>query len=187
MRYRKKRNEVQPRLEINFTPMVAKLPLLYVINSNEVLLRKENCDIIHKTGALHRAIHILVVNSKGDIFVRKRSTKKKLYPEVWSTSVGAHILEDDTPEITAETNLTKFLGLQLPLTPIGECRVKDDIENELMYVYVCHAQTIDELNPEESDEGKFMSLTTIREMIRKNETTPHLTASCDLLERYISS
>ena len=166
--------------------MLNELPLLYVIDSNGTLLRKENSDTIHKTGALHRAIHILVVNGGREIFVRKRSIKKKLYPGVWSTSVGAHILQDDTPEKTARANLTKFLGLKLPLTLISECQVKDEIENELMYVFVCHAGAINELNPEESDEGKFMSLDTIRKMIKRNETTPHLAASCDLLEGYFT-
>jgi len=166
--------------------MLTESSMLYVIDSNGTLLRKENSDVIHKTGALHRAIHILVANGDREIFVRKRSIKKKLYPGVWSTSVGAHILEKNTPEKTAETNLTKFLGLQLPLVLIAECQVKDDIENELIYVFICYADAINELNPKESDEGKFMSLKTIRKMIRREETTPHLTASCDLLERYFT-
>lgn len=162
--------------------MLDESPLLYVIDTNGTLLRKENSDTIHKTGALHRAIHILVVNNNREIFIRKRSSEKKLYPGIWSTSVGAHILEEDTPEETAEINLAKFLGLKLPLTLIGECRVKDEIENEIMYVFVCNAQVINRLNPEESDEGKFMGFDEIREMIKRNETTPHLSASIDLLE-----
>lgn len=122
--------------------MIDESPMLYVIDSNGTLLHKENSDTIHKTGALHRAIHILVVNNDREIFIRKRSIKKKLYPGVWSTSVGTHILEDDTPEKTAETSLIKFLGLKLPLTLIDECRVKDEIENELLYVFVCHSESI---------------------------------------------
>lgn len=158
---------------------------MYIVDSNGTLLHKEHSDAIHKTGALHRAIHILVVNNDREIFIRKRSSKKKLYPGIWSTSVGAHTLEEDTPEETAETNLAKFLGLKLHLNLIGESKVKDDIENELLYVFICHALGINELNPEESDEGKFMSLDTIREMIKRNKTTPHLSASIDLLERYL--
>lgn len=156
--------------------------LLYIINSDGTLLRKESSNNVHESGALHRAIHILVVNSNQEIFVRKRSAKKKLYPGVWSTSVGAHVLDEDTPERTAQTNLKTFLGLELPLTFIGQSRVKDNIENERIYVFVCHADTIPNLNPEQSDEGNFMSIAAIREMIQKNETTPHLAVSCDLLE-----
>lgn len=46
----------------------------------------------HKNKNLaHKAVHILVFNSDGDIILQKRSAKKDLYPLMWDTSVGGHL------------------------------------------------------------------------------------------------
>lgn len=50
--------------------------------------RKEchkNCEWAHK------AVHILVFNSAGDMILQKRSAQKDLFPLMWDTSVGGHL------------------------------------------------------------------------------------------------
>ncbi|GAB4433362.1 MAG: hypothetical protein OHK0040_03910 [bacterium] len=39
----------------------------------------------------HKAVHILVFNSLGELVLQKRSAKKDLYPLMWDTSVGGHL------------------------------------------------------------------------------------------------
>lgn len=50
----------------------------------------------HKNKKLaHKAVHILVFNSGGDIILQKRSAKKDLYPLMWDTSVGGHLTPNE--------------------------------------------------------------------------------------------
>ena len=141
---------------------------------------------IHSKGLLHRSIHILVINNKGEIFIRKRSSKKKLYPGVLSSSVGAHVLKNQTPEECAKVNLKSFLNLDLPLEKIGEGRVKDEIENEHIVVFLCKSEKVKNLNPDESDEGQFMNIDEVKELINQKQTTPHLAKALKFIENYKS-
>lgn len=140
-----------------------------------------NSEEIHKRDLLHRAVHILVINNKGEIFVRRRSWQKKLYPGVWSTSVGAHVLTGQTSKECAQVNLKKFLGLELPLEKVGETIIKDEIENEYITVYVCKSDFIKELNQKESAEGEFMTVKQIHELIKAGQTTPHLVKAIEFM------
>ncbi len=40
---------------------------------------------------LHRVVHILVFNTKGELLLQKRSMNKDVAPEKWDTSVGGHV------------------------------------------------------------------------------------------------
>jgi hypothetical protein len=39
----------------------------------------------------HRAVHILVFNARGQVFLQKRSLKKDLHPGVWDSSTSGHL------------------------------------------------------------------------------------------------
>lgn len=161
--------------------------LINVVDEEGQVIEKLDSEVVHKNSLLHKAIHILVVDSLGRIFVRKRSKSKKLYPGVLSSSVGAHILAQDTEDMTARENLKTFLGLDLPLVKIGNARVKDKIENELITIYICKSDIIPQLNSCESDEGQFLELNKIKELIRAQQTTSHLEAAIRAYENYKSN
>lgn len=57
---------------------------------------------------------------------------------------------------------------------VGETRVKDEIENEHISVYICRSDFVKELNPDENAEGEFMTVERIKELIKSSQTTPHL-------------
>lgn len=157
------------------------MDLLDIVDENLRILKTESSDEIHQKGLLHQAIHVLVVNNDGEIFVRRRSKNKKLYPGVLSTSVGAHILSGQTSDECAKDSLRTFLGLNLPLEKIGESFVKDDIENEYISVYRCRSNVIKNLNPKESDEGQFMKIEEIKKLVESKQTTPHLAVAIKFL------
>ncbi|MDO8573652.1 MAG: hypothetical protein Q7R77_02780 [Candidatus Daviesbacteria bacterium] len=161
--------------------------LIDVVNEEGKAIKELDSEVVHKNGLLHKAIHILVVDSLGRILVRKRSQSKKLYPGVLSSSVGAHILTQDTEDKTARKNLKTFLGLDLPLVKIGNARVKDKIENELITIYLCRSNTVLNLNPQESDEGNFMKLDEVKRLVKRQLTTPHLAAALKTYEAYLTS
>jgi len=67
----------------------------------------------HKNKELaHRAVHILVFNSKGDILLQKRSAKKDLYPLMWDTSVGGHLSPKESYLDAAARECEEELGFR---------------------------------------------------------------------------
>lgn len=58
------------------------------------LLERSEC---HKNpNVAHKAVHVLVFNSKFELILQKRSSKKELYPDHWDTSVGGHLAPKET-------------------------------------------------------------------------------------------
>jgi isopentenyl-diphosphate delta-isomerase len=71
-------------------------------------------DDIHKYGLWHKAVHIWVVNSLGEILLHKRSDKVQTRPGLWENTTGGHIDEGHTSSETAKKELSEELGIDLP-------------------------------------------------------------------------
>ena len=153
---------------------------LHVINEADDVIDTLSSEQIHKTGKLHRAMHTLVINDKGDIFVRKRSYQMELYPGVWTSSVGEHVFLGESYTDTAKRALREFLGLETPLEFLGKVRVHDKIENELVAVFKTHANAVPDLNTEHSEEGHYLCEDKLNDLLDSGTTTPHLAAALKL-------
>lgn len=156
---------------------------LHVIDEADRVVDTLPSEVIHRRGLLHRAMHALVRNSAGALYVRKRSPDLELYPGVWTSSVGEHVFVDERYDDTARRAMKEFLGLDVPLDFVGKTRVHDEIENELVAVYAARADSIPDLNPEHSAAGAFMTLTELDALVAQGLTTPHLSAAVALLAR----
>ena len=78
---------------------------------------------VHAEDLWHRAIHILVFNAKGELFLQKRSPWKDKHPGKWDSSAAGHLDSGETYESAARRELAEELGL-LPAvaaaTPLEE-------------------------------------------------------------------
>lgn len=55
----------------------------------EKIATREDC---HKNGLWHRAVYAFIINDNGNILLQKRSSNKKLWPNMWDVTVGGHVL-----------------------------------------------------------------------------------------------
>ena len=46
---------------------------------------------VHAQGWLHRAVHVLVFNRAGLVFLQKRSMTKDMSPGLWDSSCSGHL------------------------------------------------------------------------------------------------
>ncbi len=146
--------------------------LLDIVDEEDNVTGSASSEEIHEKYLLHRAVHILIIDSKGRIFCRQRSPKKERYPGYWSTSAGSHIASGESYEETTAT-LKNDLGIS-ELEMIGKIRVRDQHENEMCTVYIGHSDKVN-IN------GRFFSIDEIKKL---DKFTPHLLKS---VEVYIES
>jgi isopentenyldiphosphate isomerase len=45
---------------------------------------------VHARGLWHRAVHVLVFNARGEVFLQKRSMKKDIAAGKWDSSASGH-------------------------------------------------------------------------------------------------
>ncbi len=149
--------------------MVDPEELLEIVNEQGnvigILPRSE----IHGNPALiHRVVHVLVFNKKGELLLQKRSMNKDVAPGKWDTSVGGHVnpgeelLEAVNREMKEELGITickpGFLYTYIHSNPY---------ESELVHTYSCIYDKEVSFNRDEIDEVKFWSLEEIEENIGK--------------------
>ena len=65
--------------------------LLDVVNSDNQVIGQNTRGEIHRLNQRHRACHMIVFNSRGEVFVQQRSLSKDNSPGLWDSSSAGHV------------------------------------------------------------------------------------------------
>ncbi|HEV2329116.1 MAG TPA: NUDIX domain-containing protein [Verrucomicrobiae bacterium] len=128
-----------------------------IVNERDEVIGRAPRSEVHARGLLHRAVHVLVFNSRGEIFLQKRSVKKDRQPGVWDSSCSGHVDSGEDYDQTAVRELGEEIGLKLNAPPerlfkIDACAETDA---EFVWVYWCKSEGPFQLDPEEIEQGNW--------------------------------
>lgn len=114
---------------------------------------------IHAQGLMHRAVHILVFNSAGRLFMQKRSMSKDESPGRWDTSAAGHVDSGETYRQCAVRELAEELGIKADSSLERMFHVDPSGANGMEHidVYRCYYDGELRLQAEEIDDGKWLS------------------------------
>ncbi len=85
--------------------------LLDVVDKDDNLITVKPRGEIHAKGLMHRAVHILLFNSKGELFLQKRSMSKDEQPGKWDSSAAGHVDSGEAYLDCARREITEELGI----------------------------------------------------------------------------
>jgi isopentenyldiphosphate isomerase len=130
-----------------------------VVNGRDEVIDRKPRSEVHRLGLLHRAVHVLVFNSRGQIFLQKRSMKKDRQPGVWDSSASGHVDSGEDYDATAVREVWEEIGLRLARVPqrlfkIDAC---EETDQEFVWVYRAESEGPFKLHPDEIDEGGWFS------------------------------
>lgn len=145
-------------------------------------MSKEYLDIIDESGRIigqatraechtnsslaHRTVHVLVFNSRGELFLQKRSINKDIQPGKWDTSVGGHLNLGETFHQAVQREIKEELGINAPVniyTTTG-CLVKLKLSMFiLIYVFTTESSTAIQKKLKMGDSGPWRKLKLISE------------------------
>jgi isopentenyldiphosphate isomerase len=125
---------------------------------DEVIDRKPRREV-HRQGLKHRATHVLVFNSRGAVFLQKRSMKKDRQPGLWDSSASGHVDSGEDYDACAVRELGEEIGLKLDAVPQRLFKLPASIETdqEFVWVYRCTAEGPFTLAPEEIEQGGWFT------------------------------
>ncbi len=72
---------------------------------------------VHRLGLRHRAVHVLVFNQLGHLFLQKRSLRKDCFPGTWDSSASGHLDRGETYDACAVRELAEEIGLVVTSPP----------------------------------------------------------------------
>jgi isopentenyldiphosphate isomerase len=130
-----------------------------VVNDRDEVIDRQPRSEVHRLGLKHRATHVLVFNSRGEVFLQKRSMQKDRQPGVWDSSVSGHVDSGEDYDACAVRELREEIGLNIAQPPqrlfkIDAC---DETDQEFVRVYRCEHDGPFTLHPDEIDEGGWFA------------------------------
>ena len=130
-----------------------------IINEHDEVIGRAPRSEVHARGLLHRAVHVLVFNARGELFLQKRSMLKDRQPGVWDSSASGHVDSGEDYDATAMRELREELGWQPPVTPNRILRIEacEATDAEFVWVYRCTGEGPFTLHPEEIECGGWFS------------------------------
>lgn len=130
-----------------------------VVNERDEIVGRERRSEVHRLGLKHRAVHVLVFNRAGQLFLQKRSMKKDTWPGAWDSSASGHLDAGESYDACAVREAGEELGLHLLQTPqrlfkIDAC---EQTGQEFVWLYRCEAEGPFTLHPEEIECGDWFA------------------------------
>ncbi|MGA1238696.1 MAG: NUDIX hydrolase [Limisphaerales bacterium] len=128
-----------------------------VVNERDEVVGQAPRSEVHREGWLHRAVHILVFNSKGEVFLQQRSMLKDCFPGVWDSSAAGHLESGEDYDQSSVRELEEELGWKVDRVPEKLFKVAACEETgwEFVWVYRCEAEGPFVLHPEEISDGRW--------------------------------
>ena len=74
---------------------------------------------VHARGLLHRAVHIFVVNKRGQIYLQQRSHLKDVSPMKWDSSAAGHLDAGEDYATAAVRELGEEIGIHVDTTELA--------------------------------------------------------------------
>lgn len=84
-----------------------------VVNERDEVIRRATRREVHATGLWHRAVHVLVFDAEGRVFLQKRSMLKDLSPGLWDSSCSGHLDAGEDYDAAAVRELGEEIGVRI--------------------------------------------------------------------------
>lgn len=130
-----------------------------VVNERDEVIDRQPRSEVHRLGLKHRATHVLVFNSRGEVFLQKRSMKKDRQPGLWDSSASGHVDSGEDYDACAVRELREEIGLvaTLPLERLFKIAACEETDLEFVWVYRCLNDGPLDLSAEEIERGDWFT------------------------------
>ncbi len=142
-----------------------------IVDENDQVVGQAPRSEVHAKNLRHRAVHVLIFNDEGEVFMQKRSKTKDTWPGAWDSSCSGHVDTGEEYRVAAYRELEEELGYkpEQELEPLFKLTPSEETGNEFIVVYRLWGSGPFRLNHDEIEIGEWMNIPNVLERI---EYTP---------------
>ncbi len=137
-----------------------------VVDARNRVTGRETRRTVHVNKLRHRAVHLFVFNSLGELFLQKRSPWKDHFPGRWDSSASGHVDSGDDYPAAAERELREELGITASVREIGRIDACEETGQEFLRLYTAEHEGPFRLAPAEIESGLFFPIAVVHRWIR---------------------
>ncbi|PID59398.1 MAG: NUDIX hydrolase [Gammaproteobacteria bacterium] len=133
---------------------------LDIVDDNDQVVGRARRSVVHAEGHLHRSTHIVIGNSRGEVFVQLRSLAKSNSPGLWDSSAAGHVDSGESYRDCASREIGEELGIAIAAEELQLCGRLDPVERnglEFTDVYVGFSDESMTLRVGEVDDGRWLT------------------------------
>jgi isopentenyl-diphosphate Delta-isomerase len=130
-----------------------------VVNEQDEVVGQAPRREVHAQGLKHRAVHVLVFNARGEVFLQKRSMLKDTAKGKWDSSSSGHVDTGEDYDTCAVRELREEIGLAVDRPPARLFKLDASVETgwEFCWIYRCESEGPFTLHPEEIETGAWFA------------------------------
>lgn len=128
-------------------------------NNNEIGLRSR--EDFYGGPYIHRGVHLMLFNSKGEVAIMKRSPNKRWYPNLYTFSVSGTVDNETTGECIVR-EVREEIGLNLKPKELFTFKHFDNQDKAFATLYSAISDTEIKPDPEEISEVKWVKLNWLK-------------------------
>lgn len=130
-----------------------------VVNDRDEVIDHRPRSEVHRLKLHHRAVHVLVFDRAGRLFLQKRSMLKDCFPGTWDSSASGHLDRGEDYDACAVRELREEIGLSLPDSArprrLFYVHSSPSTGHEFVWVYQCESEGPFVLQPSEVERGDW--------------------------------
>jgi isopentenyl-diphosphate delta-isomerase type 1 len=142
--------------------------ILEIIDSDDNVIGTATRAEIHKSGRMHRAVHIFVFNAAGEIYVQKRSESKDRHPGKLDSSAAGHVDPGESYHGAAVRELLEEIGINSHLEEAFRIRPSEITDQESVVLFTTTTDEEPIPNADEAQWGKFVTPQQLTRMMDEN-------------------
>lgn len=123
---------------------------------------------VHARRLLHRAVHIWVFNSRGDLLLHRRSARKDQYPLCFTSSASGHLSTGEDYGEAAVRELQEELGLRGPLEYVAKLPASPETAYEHTMLYRVTSDDPPVPDPDEIESVEYVPPAEVTRRLQEN-------------------
>lgn len=145
-----------------------------VVDAGDRVLEARLRSDVHVNNLLHRAVHLWIFNSRGELFLQKRSPWKINHPDLWCSSAAGHVDAGESYESAGHREMREEIGGDCPLVRFWKVGATEETGFEFVEYYAGLCDGPFRFAPGEVEAGAFFPVFQIRRWIENSpeEFTP---------------
>ena len=145
---------------------------LDVVDERDRVISRATRRRVHDDYLIHRSVIFFVFDDEDRVFVNQRSATKDLYPSCWSIAFGGHVHAGEGYDAAATREIEEETGLRDSPFAITSFQKYTADERENVRVYGVRAGTELKLFAEEIEQGQFVTIAELNQMLGRFDFLP---------------
>jgi 16S rRNA (adenine1518-N6/adenine1519-N6)-dimethyltransferase len=137
-----------------------------VVDENDHAVGHAPRDEVHGNNLRHRAVHLFIFDSPGELFLQKRSRWKDRHPLLWDSSAAGHVEAGEDYDETAARELEEELGIKAELTRVAKLPCSERTGWEFIWLYRGEHEGPFQLAKAEIEHGEFFPTDIVSRWIK---------------------